>query len=467
MRDSHLRRGSLHPPSHGAADLAESSRPDWVLLDFRAYFADCRNSTTASCKTRNGKDKIQVTFFPARPPRLSYFCVHCQGVEPSGFAMEPKVLATHDNVLLLRISIGSPNQIICHYLHEYYVYRASNGADARPSLELLPHPGPCFFFDEQVGILSRGTGYTVVALRDDGSGFDRGSYTPGEYDVCLLDSENKNWTKKDVFVPLHRQQQASNGEERFSHESSKVITIGGEHGTVAFVDLSRGILLFNVLQGDPMLRYFMMPPLLNRSPGRRSNCDQDIALVNGCFKVVDFLSKISRVEGSYGDYMNDGWAVATWEKEVESPEVDSWSPCYNLASHNIDTDHNPLLVELLPKLPGYEGQLIFQRLHTGHPTVSLCNDHVVYLMTKVELSDSKAWVIAIDMSNGMLQDVAEFSAGRTFDTSSAFTQSTISKHLIMTSGTKGEEKRHGSPLQGPHLKKLLSDEGYELGEVGL
>ncbi|CAL4952068.1 unnamed protein product [Urochloa decumbens] len=458
MRNSdHLSRGSLHPPSHGVADLTGAPMPSWVLLDFHAYFSDRRNSTTAACKTRDDK-LIQVTFFPAHPPRVSYFCVHCQGEEPSGFAMEPKVLATHDNVLLLRISIGSPDEMMCHYLHEYYVYKASVGADAGPSLELLPHPSPYFFYDEQVGILSRGAEYTVVALRDDASAYHRGSYTPGEYDVCLLNSENKIWTTKGVSVPLDRQQ-ASSGEECFRHESSKVITIGGKPGTVAFVDLSRGILLFDVLQNDPMLRYFTMPPQLYDSLGRRGNCRQrysrDIAFVNGRFKIVEFLGKIVPVKGSHGDYMNDGWVVGTWGKEVTSSQVDRWSSGFNLASHNIYMDHNPLLAELLPKLPGYEGQLSLQRLHTGHPTVSLHNDHVVYLMTKVELSDSKAWVIAIDMSNGMLQEVAEFSAGRTFDTSSAFTQSTISKHLIMASGTKGEEKRCGSPLQGPHLKKLL------------
>ncbi|CAO2205315.1 unnamed protein product [Urochloa humidicola] len=278
MRNSHLRCGSLHPPSHGGADLPDAPMPSWVFLDFHAYFSDRRNSAAAACMTRDGK-VIQVTFFPAHPPRVSYFRVHCQGVEPSGFAMEPKVLATHGNVLLLRISIGSPNQIICPYMHEYYVYKASGGADAWPSLELLPHPSPYFFYDEQVGILSHSTRYTVVALRDDVSAYHRGSYTPGEYDVCLLDSEIKIWTTKDVFVPLDWQQQASNGEERFGHESSKVITIGGKPGTMAFVDLSCGILLFDVLQGDPMLRYFTMPPQLNHIPGRRGNCYMHVSLL--------------------------------------------------------------------------------------------------------------------------------------------------------------------------------------------
>ncbi|OEL32586.1 hypothetical protein BAE44_0006395 [Dichanthelium oligosanthes] len=219
---------SLHPPSYGGADLADAPTPSWVLLDFRAYFTDRRNATTTTCMTRDNQE-IQITFFPAHPPRVSYFCVHCRGVEPGDFATEPK---------------------------------ADGGPDGAPSLELLPHPSRYFFYDEQVGLLSREAEYTVVALRDDASAYFRGSSMPGKYDVCLLDSERKVWTTKAVFVPPERQQ-GSSGEEGFRHETTNVLTIGGEPGTMAFVDLWRGILLLDVLHGDPMLRYIRMPPPLS------------------------------------------------------------------------------------------------------------------------------------------------------------------------------------------------------------
>jgi hypothetical protein len=68
--DDTFHPGSLHPPTYGDADRADSTRPVWILLDFHAYFADRRNATTAACKTRNCKE-IQVTFFPRPPARTS------------------------------------------------------------------------------------------------------------------------------------------------------------------------------------------------------------------------------------------------------------------------------------------------------------------------------------------------------------------------------------------------------------
>ncbi|CAO2193995.1 unnamed protein product [Urochloa humidicola] len=231
--DNLVHRRSLHPPTYADADLAESSRPDWVLLDFRAYFADRRNATTASCKIRNGKDEIQVNFFPAHRPRLSYFCVHSHGVEPRRFVWEPTVIATGGNFVLLRVSIGHRYAIVCPSLNEYYVYRAGGSSGEAPSLELLPHPGPYHFFDGQVGLLSRGTEYTIAALRDDSS--IRASFEPGQYEISLIHSEDKIWTSMNVSVPPEQQQQhCSFEEEGFWHKASKVITVGGEHGTMLF-----------------------------------------------------------------------------------------------------------------------------------------------------------------------------------------------------------------------------------------
>ena len=211
---------------------------------------------------------------------------------------------------------------------------------------------------------------------------------------------------------------------------------------MAFVDLWRGILLFDVLGGDRRLRRFTMPQELRPGPipfwedNANPLFTRDIVLVNGRFKFLEFHKKISTVTGSRGGYINDGWVAATWSKEVLSRREDTWCLGHKLESPNIRVEHNPLLFELLPKLPGDEGKphMIFERLHTGHPKLSLNNDDIVYLMTKVGLPDSEAWVIAVDMRNGMLQGVAEFGAERARAINLTYTQTRISKHLILAPG---------------------------------
>ncbi|RLN25510.1 hypothetical protein C2845_PM07G37150 [Panicum miliaceum] len=341
MNDT-LQPGSLHPPTYGNdADRADSTRPDWVLLDFRAYFADHRNATTAACKTRDGKE-IQVTFFPAHRPRVSYFCVHCHGVEPSGFAWEPKVIATCGDFILLRVSIGHHCAMVYPTLNEYYVYRAGGSTGGPPSLELLPHPNPYCFRDVQVGLLSRGTDYTIAALRDDSSGFlRRGSSGFGQYDISLFHSEDKVWTAKDVFVPPEQQQQhCSIEEEGFWHKTSKVITIGGKHGTIAFVDLWNGILLYDVFREDPKLRYVPMPPQLypSRKPNAAPSITRDIAIVKDRIKLVQVLMKITADKESHGNYYYDSWVAATWSRMANFPQEDSWSQDFKLEASDINGD---------------------------------------------------------------------------------------------------------------------------------
>ncbi|KAF8732912.1 hypothetical protein HU200_015262 [Digitaria exilis] len=78
-------KGSLHPPGLDAGGNGEGERIPWGLLEYKAYVADCRNDTTAVAYSRCGRE-IQVTFFPTRPPRVSYLCVFCRPATADGEA---------------------------------------------------------------------------------------------------------------------------------------------------------------------------------------------------------------------------------------------------------------------------------------------------------------------------------------------------------------------------------------------
>uniref|UniRef100_A0A0A9TT88 Uncharacterized protein n=1 Tax=Arundo donax TaxID=35708 RepID=A0A0A9TT88_ARUDO len=464
-----LSRASRRPPTDrgDGADLSKAARPSWILLDFSAYVANECNSTTATCKFRGDKD-FQVTFFPADPPLVSYFCIYCSGLKTSDYATEPKVLATEANLVLFRVAIGTPQDLCYPSAHEYFIYSAGgDGPGDAPSLEHLLHPYPYIFHDTRVGLLSYDTGgYTVAALRDDSSSLYRqdGPVGPGHYDVCILHSRDKVWASRAVNVPLQEQQKQSS--VGFCHDTSKVITIGGERGTMAFVDLWRGILQYDVLGDDPSLRYTLLPEI---SLGRKEYSvnplyTRDIAVVKGHIKYVEMLTEVKRSTGS------DGWKAATWSMlaTTTNPE-DTWLPEGNLEASNI-RDHKNLLRFVLPKLNHAKGQPqpTLGSLHTGHPALSLHNDDIVYFMAKVEPMDIKACVIAVDMKRQVVEGVAEFGAERTRGISWTYMHSRISSYLKMAPGTKDASlkmKKKGM-MKGASSKKETKSSKYILAGVG-
>ncbi|KAL6627294.1 hypothetical protein ACP70R_031020 [Stipagrostis hirtigluma subsp. patula] len=456
MGDARFVHPSMHPPTDGDADLVDGTRPGWVLLDFSAYIPErpCRNATTASCKTGHGKE-IQVTFFPAHPPRLSYFCVHCPGAPPSIFSTEPKIVAADGKFVLLHVAFGDYYAFFSSTLQEFYMYCADGGPDGGASLELLPRPDLSSLRHQQIGLIARGDEYTIAALLDDAC-CHRPSQQ-GLYDVCLLNSKTKVWTKTPAIVPRELVQQYSDFEEGFFHLTAKVIAIGGESGTMAFVDLWRGILLYDVFVHDdyPVLRYVALPHQLHN--GTRPNIgpwvSRDIALIEGHIKLVEILID-SRPDKLYLPiYPSDGWVAKTWSRMATFPEGDSWIPNGKLEASDIVDENSSLHLDLRQRLLDDEGKpcLSLEQLRIGHPTLSLDEDDVVCFM--IQAGRTKPWVIALDIGQKMIKGGAELRSKRIRGISFTYTPSRISKYLNTVPGTKDDLKRLGMPLSGACSKK--------------
>lgn len=74
------------------------------------------------------------------------------------------------------------------------------------------------------------------------------------------------------------------------------------------------------------------------------------------------------------------------------------------------------------------------RLHVGYPALSLHEDGVVYFMAKDDHLDGEAWMLAVDMRNKTLEEVAGFSTKRCLALGFRcpclqYRQSSMSKHL--------------------------------------
>uniref|UniRef100_A0A0A9SIU7 Uncharacterized protein n=1 Tax=Arundo donax TaxID=35708 RepID=A0A0A9SIU7_ARUDO len=287
---------TLRPPALSVDDKdAAAGELSWVLLELQAYVSKLENATTARSKTWDGKE-IQVTFCRRRPPRLSYLAVYSRDAE---IPVEPQILATEDDIVLLRVVVSCQKDVLKNL--DYYIYRADDGS-GRPSLDHLPRPPSPYFFDARnIGILRRPTDYSSLFLRPHRSDSDsiadeyivaglhmaldelHEEFEEGTFILSRFDSKMKAWTTNTVSLNHQQKQQYRN---HFEHSNSKVIAIGGDAGTMAFLDLWRGILFCDVLpaqgQAIPPLRYVPLPSILPKSKfSGDARLARDIAVVQG------------------------------------------------------------------------------------------------------------------------------------------------------------------------------------------
>jgi hypothetical protein len=107
MADRPLPVLSIPPPIQ--PEDPDSPSPGSILLDPFGYISDRTNATTANvrrCRSKSNRGKrMLVTFWMDTPPRVSCFTVHCPGLALSAFGDIPKVISTHDDLVLLRIAI--------------------------------------------------------------------------------------------------------------------------------------------------------------------------------------------------------------------------------------------------------------------------------------------------------------------------------------------------------------------------
>ncbi|CAL4893218.1 unnamed protein product [Urochloa decumbens] len=444
-----LKKASLHPPP--ALDTGGDIIP-WALLEYKAYVADRRNDTTAVAESRCGRE-IQVSFFAARPPRVSYLCVFCRPAateehqdeeEVEMIPMEPQVVATDENLILLRIVVSPEKDIIGG--NDLYVYRPAG--DDGPSLTRLPRPPRGTIFNSnQVGILSccpddRSTGlsllrphrapqdefHMVAALCNDNDWLAIGR---GRFILHVYNSKLKTWTATKVSVEdQHFQKYQDQG--YFVHQNTRVLAVGGEDATIAFVDLWQGILFCDLahVKDKPWLSYVPLPGTPSGSPLSDDAClTLDIAVVNGHFKFVRHQLQWKNCPTCYrNEYMEDGWMASIWTRPVSASSLldDSWQLVCDMESSGMDVKSTPDF-ELLPKLVASEP---FQMLDVSHPTlISHTDDGTVCFMVKINRGDAEAWVIAVDTVNNRLQGLAEFDATRYTRTAFSYLHTRISKYL--------------------------------------
>ncbi|CAN6307597.1 unnamed protein product [Urochloa humidicola] len=469
------------PPSPPGSD-SYAAASSLVLLDRWCYIADVSNNTTAVGTTSSGLP-IKVAFRDARPPHRSHFCVHCPGLDFSSTA--PRVVATDADLVLLCVPVEP--YVINGLDWDYFVYRLR----AR-KLDRLPNPHPRWLDDSATALLSRkdSAWYVIAALGVRPPVYDGSTLIRWEYDLHLYRSSNSegwiskrlslNEFKRDKVIPL-----PTAVDDKLYHETEKTITIGGEYGTVAWVDLWRGIFLCDVLKEFPVLQDVPLPvPARGNWDRLLKQCDpsyfRDVTVSQNkdTIKYIEMefwspvelnvnpVSYIEWVRNNSREFqvIRDGWKSTTWSMAIPAGSWEDWHRDYEVDVKDINLDgSNPCHSKLLAMLSS-KGMRTLKELSMTHPTVSMDGD-VVYLLSRNGLShmDKFQVVFAIDVRKGTLQGLAGLDVQNNFISMPAFCTSDICRYLKNIAGTgssagtkmksslKPTEKEEGKPSD-VHLK---------------
>lgn len=418
-----------------------------VLVDMRCYIADLPNSTTARGTTSSGLP-IQVTFHAARPPLLSHLCVHCPDLV---LKSKPRVVATDADLVLLRVPIDPKVTSDIRYW-DYFLYKPRSHR-----LDLLPNPHPRSFDDTATALLSREDGgwYAVAALSIRCPVHKRNSdvVVKWEFDLHLYRSDDvsKGWISKrmsvkefvrDTLVPL------PDAVDRLYHETGKTIVLGGERGTVAWVDLWRGLFLCDVLEEPPVLRDLPLPEPTRGNWSRLlqqwiPNCLRDIT-INRHKDTIKYIEMeiwkprvVKTMPNSYLEWARHnnscsqviipgGWKATTWTMAIPVGSFADWRPDCEVEVKDVTVDaSDPHHSDLLSKLTSSN---TLQEL--AYPTISM-DDDVVYLLSRTTPRNMRKLelVVAIDLRKKIVQGVAELDVQKDFIFMPSYCTSEICRFL--------------------------------------
>uniref|UniRef100_A0A453DWI8 DUF1618 domain-containing protein n=1 Tax=Aegilops tauschii subsp. strangulata TaxID=200361 RepID=A0A453DWI8_AEGTS len=373
-------------------DAGSTSRlPDLVLINQTGRISDRRNATTAECRTGKGQS-VAVSFWLVEPPDVSYFSVHCPGLEEDDFSDTPPLfLCAEGPFVLFCVTLNVPEWSSVHH----FVYSARGIPGGRPSLHPLPDPKPRVeaFMSQQFGLLPCGDEhYAVAFLHHEWDSSDKDWH----YYVHIFSSEAKAWKRSDeVLLRL------SNSDQLLfdRHASSKQITVG--ESSLGLVDLLRGILLLsNLFDQRPVITYIQLPSemacITDRDgyPYHAPEYSRDITCCGDLIKFVEveFDEPSWRTNGQ-------GWRATTWNRKVSSND---WARHHTVGVAEISVE--PTYSLLLPKLLNEDTkQLEIKRLIFLIPTLSTNDDDLLYMMCKVNEEDDTAWVITVDMKRAALK----------------------------------------------------------------
>ncbi|BAS81335.1 Os02g0793400, partial [Oryza sativa Japonica Group] len=344
-------------------------------------------------------------------------------------------------LLLLRVTIvttTAPSRLE----NDYFVY--SYQWPGRPSLRRLPSP-PFPFHDDEAGILplpvpggEQQFKIAVLSVRLNG------------FNLRLFDSASWSWTNVGKVIVASPQRPfpikiPRNAARLNQHITTTAITLGGEDGTMGWVDLYRGILFCDVLSGGDHPTLVGVPlPLPRRLVDRGAEVEgcpkanRGIAVLDGCLRMVELevhgeILPTRDPETGHLDREIKNWELYMYTNSKITGAWEDWQLVHGVEASQINIDqaiHDSLLQPGLLRDKMQDGKE--RKLHnllTSQPALSLDGEGVVYLLTKAKFMQRQAWVLAVDVKGNKILGLAEFGTDTYLGLSLAYCPSRISSYM--------------------------------------
>ncbi|KAM3198074.1 hypothetical protein ACQJBY_073270 [Aegilops geniculata] len=414
------------PDPLAAATFRRCGRLPWVLTDSKCHIGDRDNATTARGVTSQSGD-IKVTFELADPPDVSRCFVHCPGLAEGRYGGDPVVVSSADALVLLAVPFTADSGRRREY-KDFFVYRAGPGV---PSLHLIPSTYHYPDYVTLAGVVPRADlnnkDYAVVFPL--GSKF-RSLYnsTSKICDFLVYHSDISKWPwRRETASIAMMDTKYSTHEVIMRHERTRVIFAGRE--TLGWVNHWHGIILCNVLDPNRVMRLIPWPvsipcDLVSRfgmgvdNIYARPFCD--VAISNGVIRFVELKpcqrSNTCNDKGVIGQ----GWTVTTWTRAIRS---NKWDKRFTVKADNVSNTGLSY-----PKVSGGK-RLCWDKVVHGGPTLSLCDDDVVYIMARLDIRPAIAWMLAINIREGTLEAVKQCSAEKMLGLEPTYVRCALSNYL--------------------------------------
>ncbi|KAI5004333.1 hypothetical protein ZWY2020_031576 [Hordeum vulgare] len=309
----------------------------------------------------------------------------------------------------------------CGEYYDFFVYMAGPGV---PSLRLLPitHGYPDYI--TQAGIMALDNkDYAVVfpSLSKFRSRCSSNDSTSKQYDLYTYRSDTSAWKWHNMVS------KDPNSEVIMRHEGTRTIFAGS--GTLGWINHWYGILLCNIFEQCPFTRLIQWPVPIPCNLMSRFGMGvhdiyarpfRDVAISNGMIRFVELKSCRCSDTCNEKGVIGQGWTISTWNRGICSKK---WDKKFTVKADNVHVTDS-----CYPKVSGGK-RFSWDKVVHGGPTLSLCDDDVVYIMARLDIRPAVAWMLAINIRKGILEAVKQCSAEKLHGLEPTYIQCTLSNYV--------------------------------------